>query len=217
MPCILSRTYIFSTYRRQATSSFVTYYDITTVLRRHLTTTTTTTRVVHRHLAPSLSSPLARSRIHPLSPHPHDNHTQTRTMAIFSSIGGVLGYETLPEGVKSKSFYDLKTALPGKDKVYDFVSGQGRGRSLATRAFEWIAGLQHADAMARGDSAKSWRMLTISERAEGKARLDSQHREQVVSPSHDSSGRTTRCRSVIPTRRDPIATSLRLPGPVPGL
>jgi hypothetical protein len=82
----------------------------------------------HRHLSPNLLIPLAHSRIHPLLSHPHDHHTQIRTMAIFSSIGGVLGYETLPEGVKSKSFYDLKANLPGKDKVYDFVSGQGRER-----------------------------------------------------------------------------------------
>ncbi|RSH93678.1 Glutathione peroxidase 2 [Saitozyma podzolica] len=47
-------------------------------------------------------------------------------MAIFSSIGGVLGYETLPEGVKSKSFYDLKANLPGKDKVYDFSELKGK-------------------------------------------------------------------------------------------
>jgi hypothetical protein len=118
-------------------------HHATTVLRRHLTTTTTT-RIIHhhRHLAPRPLSPLAHSRIYPISPHPHDHtQTQTRTMAIFSSIGGVLGYETLPEGVKSKSFYDLKANLPGKDKVYDFVSGHGRGRGCGRgRALRWTTG-----------------------------------------------------------------------------
>jgi hypothetical protein len=41
---------------------------------------------------------------------------------MLSALSGVLGYETLPADVGAKSFYDLKASLPGKDKVYDFVS-----------------------------------------------------------------------------------------------
>lgn len=41
---------------------------------------------------------------------------------MFSAIAGKLGYETLPSQIAGKSFYDLQAALPGKEKVYDFVS-----------------------------------------------------------------------------------------------
>lgn len=43
---------------------------------------------------------------------------------MFSAIKNAVGYETLPAGIKEKSFYDLKAELPGKDRVLDFVSGQ---------------------------------------------------------------------------------------------
>ena len=43
-------------------------------------------------------------------------------MNIFSSVTGVLGYETLSAGIARKSFYDLSARLPGKDKILDFVS-----------------------------------------------------------------------------------------------
>lgn len=42
---------------------------------------------------------------------------------MFSSVRSALGYETLPKDAATKSFYDLKAQLPGKDKVLDFVSG----------------------------------------------------------------------------------------------
>lgn len=45
----------------------------------------------------------------------------TSTMA-FSSLSGMLGYETIPDHIKAKSFYDLKATLPG-GKEFDFVRG----------------------------------------------------------------------------------------------
>ena len=42
-------------------------------------------------------------------------------MAILGAMSSKLGYETIPASVTSKSFYDLRPALPGKDKTYDFV------------------------------------------------------------------------------------------------
>lgn len=38
------------------------------------------------------------------------------------SAVGTLKSENIPETVKTKSFYELKAVLPGKDKVLDFVS-----------------------------------------------------------------------------------------------
>jgi glutathione peroxidase len=43
---------------------------------------------------------------------------QTWSSWAFSKIG----YETIPEDVKNKSFYDLKAELPGQDRVLDMVS-----------------------------------------------------------------------------------------------
>ncbi|KAL1408271.1 Glutathione peroxidase 2 [Vanrija albida] len=42
------------------------------------------------------------------------------------SAVGTLVPEHIPEGVKSKSFYDLKAELPGKDKVLDFSTLKGK-------------------------------------------------------------------------------------------
>ncbi|KAK8849444.1 hypothetical protein IAR55_004777 [Kwoniella newhampshirensis] len=41
-------------------------------------------------------------------------------------ISSKLGYETLPEDVAKKSFYDLKATLPGRDKVLDFSTLKGK-------------------------------------------------------------------------------------------
>jgi hypothetical protein len=40
---------------------------------------------------------------------------------MFGSLLAKVGYETLPEGIQNKSFYDLKAAK-GKSSQYDFVS-----------------------------------------------------------------------------------------------
>jgi hypothetical protein len=45
-------------------------------------------------------------------------------MSFLSGLTGILGYETLPQGIEGTSFYDLKASMPGKDKMYDFVSGR---------------------------------------------------------------------------------------------
>ena len=39
-----------------------------------------------------------------------------------SYLWNKVGYETLPKEVANKSFYDLKAALPGKDKWLNMVS-----------------------------------------------------------------------------------------------
>lgn len=39
-----------------------------------------------------------------------------------SYLWNKVGYETLPQDVANKSFYDLKAALPGKDKWLNMVS-----------------------------------------------------------------------------------------------
>ena len=39
-----------------------------------------------------------------------------------SYLWNKVGYETLPQEVANKSFYDLKAALPGKDKWLNMVS-----------------------------------------------------------------------------------------------
>lgn len=40
---------------------------------------------------------------------------------MFGALKSALGYEDLPAGIASKSFYDLRAKLPGKDKYLDFV------------------------------------------------------------------------------------------------
>ncbi|ORY35018.1 glutathione peroxidase [Naematelia encephala] len=47
-------------------------------------------------------------------------------MTLISSLGGVLGYESIPDSVKTKSFYDLQATLPGKDKVLNFNDLKGK-------------------------------------------------------------------------------------------
>lgn len=77
----------------------------------------------------------------------------TSTMA-FSSLSGMLGYETIPDHVKTKSFYDLKATLPG-GKEFDFVSSP------------W----QSVHCIADGPSGPD----------QGQACPDRQHGQQVVS------------------------------------
>lgn len=48
--------------------------------------------------------------------------TATKMAFLINTISSKLGYETLPAGIESKTFYDLKAVLPGKEKVLDFVS-----------------------------------------------------------------------------------------------
>ncbi|KAK4683627.1 glutathione peroxidase, partial [Tremellales sp. Uapishka_1] len=45
---------------------------------------------------------------------------------MLGAITSRLGYETLPAGIAQKSFYELKAALPGKDKVLDFATLKGK-------------------------------------------------------------------------------------------
>ena len=56
------------------------------------------------------------------SPPPH-----LPNMTILGALGGMVGYETIPPVAKDKGFYDLQASLPGKDKVYDFVSCMLKG------------------------------------------------------------------------------------------
>lgn len=40
---------------------------------------------------------------------------------MFGALKSAIGYEALPAGIATKSFYDLKAKLPGKDRYLDFV------------------------------------------------------------------------------------------------
>ncbi len=42
-------------------------------------------------------------------------------MSYLSGLSGLLGYESLPNDVRNKSFYELSAQLPGKERTYDFV------------------------------------------------------------------------------------------------
>ncbi|KLT44282.1 glutathione peroxidase [Cutaneotrichosporon oleaginosum] len=44
---------------------------------------------------------------------------------MFNTLKSLVTSEKLPETVKSKSFYDLKATLPGKDRVLDFSTFKG--------------------------------------------------------------------------------------------
>jgi glutathione peroxidase len=52
-------------------------------------------------------------------------------------LGSMLGFEKIPEGVKQKSFYDLKATLPGKDRVYDFAELKGKPVLIVNTASKW--------------------------------------------------------------------------------
>lgn len=43
------------------------------------------------------------------------------SLTMFSAVKSALGYEALPAAVATKSFYELKAKLPGKDRYLDFV------------------------------------------------------------------------------------------------
>jgi hypothetical protein len=82
-----------------------------------------------------LSIPRLRSA--PLRRFPPVITIQTRAMATStpaptdqpqgwgSFLWNKIGYETLPQDASNKSFYDLKAALPGKDKWLNMVSKLG--------------------------------------------------------------------------------------------
>lgn len=46
---------------------------------------------------------------------------------MFSALKNAIGFETIPAAVRTKSFYDLKAELPGKDRFLDFVSAAAFG------------------------------------------------------------------------------------------
>lgn len=48
--------------------------------------------------------------------------SQSQQQGWSSYLWNKVGYETLPQDVANKSFYDLKAALPGKDKWLNMVS-----------------------------------------------------------------------------------------------
>ncbi|KAL7424849.1 Glutathione peroxidase 2 [Cryptotrichosporon argae] len=54
-------------------------------------------------------------------------------MTILGAVCSKLGYETLPS-VTGTSFYDLKAALPGKDRVFDFAELKGKAVLIVNTA-----------------------------------------------------------------------------------
>lgn len=74
---------------------------------------------------PTILRPLATSFFHTSS-----SRSYTTNMAILSKFG----YETIPASVTSKTFYDLRPALPGKDKTYDFSQLKGKAVLIVNTA-----------------------------------------------------------------------------------
>lgn len=49
----------------------------------------------------------------------------------------MLGFETVPETAKGRSFYDLKAALPGSKGEYDFSELKGKPVLIVNTASKW--------------------------------------------------------------------------------
>jgi hypothetical protein len=49
----------------------------------------------------------------------------------------ILGFETVPAGVKDRSFYDLKAALPGSKGELDFATLKGKAVLIVNTASKW--------------------------------------------------------------------------------